>query len=173
MDQEEKLKFLAESIANAKKVMDKVDANIGNKKPIADANTIQRKQIRENESQRKTRNVMQNINRSKMPKEILDSFMENPIHDATIYNTESLIHEASKHIEPINESKENVYQNNPINNQQIDTRLIEYIIKKTVEETIQQIQKKTNVDENFQIKIGDKIFSGKLSTLTENKKSKN
>ena len=26
---------------------------------------------------------------------------------------------------------------------------------------------------NFQIKIGDKVFSGKLSVLTENKKKKN
>ena len=173
MDQEEKLKFLAESIANAKKVMNKVDANTSNKRPIHDVTHVQRTQIRENAPQRKTNNVMQNIGKSKMPKEILESFMENPIVDPTVYGVETLTQEATRFMEPINEDHNIPFQNNQntfSGNQQLDTRLIEYIVKKTVEETIEQIQKKTNVDENFQIKIGNKVFSGKLSTLTENKK---
>ena len=39
-------------------------------------------------------------------------------------------------------------------------------------QTLEEVSKKTTVDENFQIKIGDKVFSGKLSVLTENKKKK-
>ena len=50
----------------------------------------------------------------------------------------------------------------------MDVQLIEYIIKKTVETVLEEQAKKTSIDENFQIKIGDKVFGGKLNVLKEN-----
>ena len=52
----------------------------------------------------------------------------------------------------------------------MDTKLMEYIIKKTVEETLEQVSKKSSIDETIQIKIGDKVFGGKLMTLKEHNK---
>ena len=54
----------------------------------------------------------------------------------------------------------------------MDRDLIEYIIKKTVETVLEEQAKKTSIDENFQIKIGDKIFGGKLNVLKENNNNK-
>ena len=56
---------------------------------------------------------------------------------------------------------------------QLDVKLIEFIIKKTVEETLEQVSKRTSIDETIQIKIGDKTFGGKLTVLKENKINEN
>ena len=50
--------------------------------------------------------------------------------------------------------------------------MIEFIIKKTVEETVSQMQKTQTINENIQIRVGDKVFSGKLVSLKEIKKTK-
>ncbi len=52
----------------------------------------------------------------------------------------------------------------------MDLQLLEFVIKKTVEATVAALNERTAIDENFQIKIGDKVFGGKLTVLNENKK---
>lgn len=187
MNQNDKMNFLAQSIKNARKVMEKVE----NENVIGKESSNNRKSMTEEDVdkmldsngsdfiseaqmlQRKSA-TMKNMSTSKMPAAILKSFQENPIIDPTApIGMESMMQEITKKVapaEPIQENKSNrnieSQQNAPV----MDTKLIEYIIKKTVEETIDQINKKTSIDENIQIKIGDKTFGGKLSTLKEVKK---
>jgi hypothetical protein len=189
MDPNDKMNFLAQSIQNARKVMEKVEG--GN---ITPSSTQTRRAMTEEEidrmldpngsddmiseaqmMQRKS-STMKNMSKSRMPEAILKSFQENPIIDPTApIGMESMMQEITKKaaparteqpVEPGNgfivESKHTA----PV----MDTKLIEYIIKKTVEETLEQVSKRTAIDENIQIKIGDKTFSGKINALKEIKK---
>lgn len=119
---------------------------------------------------------MKNLSTSKMPKEILQSFIENPIVDPTVpVGMDSLMEQVAK-AQPKMKQVEEIAQQR-VNTQApvqqvaapvLDTQLIEYIIKKTVETVLEEQAKKTSIDENFQIKIGDKVFGGKLNVLKEN-----
>ena len=186
MNQNDKMNFLAQSIQSARKVMEKVEgvsvtakSDYG-KKPMteedidrmldSDGNDL----ISEAQMQKKSNN-MRNLSTSKMPAAILKSFQENPIIDPTApVGMESMMQEITKKVAPvktetINEGHGVTYESQktaPV----MDTKLIEYIIKKTVEETLEQVSKKTSIDENIQIKIGDKTFGGKLTALKEVKK---
>ena len=111
-------------------------------------------------------------------KEILQSFIDNPIVDPTApVGLDSVVEQAAK-MQPkqprqqakIIEEAAPVKQQNSSSGLTLDTQLIEYIIKKTVEETMTQMSQKTAIDETIQIKIGDKVFGGKLTVLKENKK---
>jgi hypothetical protein len=190
MDQNDKMNFLAQSIKNARKVMEKVETHnvTGNGFTHSKASVTEEdvdKMLDSNGSdfiseaqmiQRKN-STMKNMSTSKMPAAILKSFQENPIIDPTApIGMESMMQEITKKASPVERIEENTTNKGGyvVESQQtapvMDTKLIEYIIKKTVEETIDQINKKTSIDENIQIKIGDKTFGGKLSTLKEVKK---
>jgi hypothetical protein len=122
-----------------------------------------------------------NLAKSKMPPEILRSFSEMPAIDPTQpVGMELMMNEIAQKAAP--KQQRQVINNTPIpQNQsiaeyapvapQMDTKLIEYIIRKTVEETLEQVSKKTAISENIQIKIGDKSFSGKITSLNEVKKT--
>lgn len=120
-----------------------------------------------------------NLNNSKMPREILESFMQTPPIDPTQpLGMETLFEKVRgsqpqpqpqpqqqrRAAEPIVE-----YRNQPApiteSKSNLDIHLLEYVIKKTVEETLKQVQEQTNINENIQIKIGDKTFGGKISSL--------
>lgn len=166
MEKEDKLKFLAQSIADAKKVMHKVET--------MDTSNIQEKYTSQSKpkvdvNRNKT---MKNASTSKMPKEILESFMDNPITDPTIYDMNALASEVNEFSQPVKKPIINEQVDQPLTNQNIDYKFIEYIIKKTVEETIEQITKNTSINENFQIKIDEKVFSGKLTNLKQYTKTK-
>ena len=119
-----------------------------------------------------------NLNSSKMPREILESFMQTPAIDPTQpLGMETLFEKVRggqpqpaqqpqqrRAAEPIVEYRT---QQPPVveNKSNMDMHLLEYVIKKTVEETLKQVQEQTNINENIQIKIGDKTFGGKISTL--------
>jgi hypothetical protein len=109
-----------------------------------------------------------------MPKEILQSFMENPIVDPTVpVGMDSLMEQVAKAQPKMKQIEEIAQPRAAAPVQQVatpvmDTQLIEYIIKKTVETVLEEQAKKTSIDENFQIKIGDKVFGGKLNVLKEN-----
>lgn len=190
MDANEKLNFLAQSIKNARKVMEKVE----DKTTFSPNNRIQQPTVRKSlneddidrlldsqdhlisEDEYKTNVKMKNLSTSKMPEAIKKSFMENPIIDPTApIGMESIMQEITKKAAPIDSKKvvneQFVSKPTPTNtNIQLDTKLIEYIIRKTVEETLEQVSKKTSIDENIVIKIGDKTFGGKINTLKEIKK---
>lgn len=190
MDKNERMNFLAKSIQNAKKVMDVVEDRqtntqyhqpVYNKKIVTeedvdnilfgDDNLITENQIPKNN------NTMKNLHKSKMPPEILKSFQENPIIDPTApIGMESMMEEITKKVAPKKQTQNNqpnfINENVNQNSSSIDIKLLEYVIKKTVEETLEQVNKKTTLDENIQIKIGDKIFGGKINALKEIKKNK-
>lgn len=133
---------------------------------------------------------MKNLGKSKMPEAILRSFAENPITDPSApIGMDNLMQQiAQKAGVPAKAPQQPVRQaikENRIDAQQpaqqapqatsigqIDTKLMEYIIRKTVEETLEQVNKKSSLSENIQIKIGDKTFSGKITSLNEIKTSK-
>lgn len=192
MDNQDKAAILAQGIANARKVMEKVEANTGGTRMTQqpqinkgmysdDAQEREPEYLSEAEMMSRTRaagggvpkNTMKNLSTSKMPKEILQSFIENPIVDPTIpVGLDSVMEQVAKTQPKMKQVQEMVEQPQAKQPQGVapvmDVQLIEYIIKKTVETVLEEQSKKTNIDENFQIKIGDKVFGGKLSVLKEN-----
>lgn len=196
MDNQDKAAILAQGIAKAREVMQKVEANTGGLKMTSQpeinramyADEAQEREpvyLSEAEVAARTRsvggpkqtNTMKNLSTSKMPKEILQSFIENPIVDPTVpVGMDSLMEQVAK-TQPKMKQIEEIAQPRtvtPVQQQMaapvMDTQLIEYIIKKTVETVLEEQAKKTSIDENFQIKIGDKTFGGKLNVLKENNK---
>lgn len=125
-----------------------------------------------------------NLNKTKMPSAIVESFLAKPMIDPTTpLGMESLVDQVAKKVNP--QPKQQVRQ--PVQEQRqtkqapaaapasgsagIDIQLLEFVIQKTVEATLKEISKKSNLDENIQIRIGDKTFGGKITTLKEvNKK---
>jgi hypothetical protein len=197
METEDKASILARGIANARKIMEKVEVNTGgtrmtqqpeiNRAMYADdSDDREPVYLSEAEVAARTRtaggstpkNTMKNLSTSKMPKEILQSFIENPIVDPTVpVGMDSLMEKVAQAQPKMKQIQETVQPQNRPNQQQpaapaaapvMDVQLIEYIIKKTVETVLEEQAKKTSIDENFQIKIGDKVFGGKLNVLKEN-----
>lgn len=197
MDNQDKAALLAQGIAKARMVMEKVEANTGGKMaqdrgmgsmPASreiysdDYQEREPEYLTEEQVAARTRNAagdtpkntMRNLSTSKMPKEILQSFIDNPIVDPTVpVGMDSLMEQVAKS-QPKMKQIEEMAQPRPAMPVQsapaltIDKELIEYIIKKTVETVLEEQAKKTSIDENFQIKIGDKVFGGKLNVLKEN-----
>jgi len=187
MDHQEKLEFLANSIKGARKVMEKVEdgkvsTNQNTRRGMSEAdvdkmldsdtNYLAEAPINRTTQQPNPGNYMKNLSKSKMPAAILQSFAENPIIDPTMpMGMESMMQEITKKAAPVQEVTQKVFTESTQTKQspvQLDTQLIEYIIKKTVEETLEQVSKRTTIDETIQIKIGDKVFGGKLTVLKEN-----
>lgn len=183
MDQNEKMNFLANSIKQARKVMEKVESGkvtptnnrVGMSESdvdrMLDQDTFLTEMPKKETYQPNPNNMMRNLSKSKMPEAILKSFQENPIIDPTApVGMETMMNEITKKATPIRETEKTITnQTQNVNPTQIDIKLVEYIIKKTVEETLEQVSKKTQIDETIQIKIGDKTFGGKLTVLKENK----
>lgn len=197
MDNQDKASKLAQGIANARKIMEKIEGSpsvktnsypeINRAMYADDAEEREPQYLSEAELAAKTRlaggqpqqNTMKNLSTSKMPKEILQSFIENPIVDVTIpVGLDSVMEQVAKtqpkmkqvqevpQVQQIQETRQAPATQAPV----MDVQLIEYIIKKTVETVLEEQAKKTSIDENFQIKIGDKTFGGKLNVLKENNK---
>lgn len=122
-----------------------------------------------------------NLNKTKMPSAIVESFLSQPMIDPTKpLGMESLIDQVAKKVKPQAQAQQPVReaaQRQPQPKQApapaapqtsgMDIQLLEFVIQKTVEATLKEISKKTNLDENIQIKIGDKMFGGKITTLKE------
>jgi hypothetical protein len=195
MINQDKAALLAQGIAKARIVMEKVEANTGGKMAQdRGMSNVNREMYSDNYQEREPeylseeqvaartrnagggvpKNTMRNLSTSKMPKEILQSFIDNPIVDPTVpVGMDSLMEQVAKS-QPKMKQIEEMVQAKPAAPVQsapaltMDKELIEYIIKKTVETVLEEQAKKTSIDENFQIKIGDKIFGGKLNVLKEN-----
>lgn len=117
-----------------------------------------------------------NLNNSKMPREILESFMQTPPIDPTQPLGMETLFEKVKGGQPQQQPQQQKRAAEPVveyktptpiveSKSNLDIHLLEYVIKKTVEETLKQVQEQTNINENIQIKIGDKTFGGKISSL--------
>jgi len=157
MDHQEKLEFLANSIKGARKVMEKVEdgkvsTNQNTRRGMSEAdvdkmldsdtNYLAEAPINRTTQQPNPGNYMKNLSKSKMPAAILQSFAENPIIDPTMpMGMESMMQEITKKAAPVQEVTQKVFTESTQTKQspvQLDTQLIEYIIKKTVEETLEQ-----------------------------------
>ena len=185
MDNQDKASIIAQGIANARKVMEKVEGGL-----VKPSNNVARglsesdidrmldndtvNYVTEKKVQQPTMGSnMKNLHKSKMPADILKSFQENPIIDPTApVGMESMMQEITKKVLPMQEVAQKVAKETQ-QAPQLDAKLIEFIIKKTVEETLEQVSKRTSIDETIQIKIGDKTFGGKLTVLKENKINEN
>lgn len=196
MDNNDKAALLAQGIANARKVMQKVESNTayrGGAQPEItrdmysdDHEEREPEYLSEDQMRNRVKSVgtdipkstMKNLHTSKMPKEILQSFIENPISDPTMpVGLDSVMEHVAKTQPKTKHIEESAPVRKPVVETQntnigLDRELIEFIIKKTVETVLEEQSKKTSIDENFQIKIGEKTFGGKLSVLKENKTTK-
>lgn len=172
---------MTNAIKRAKAVMNKVETEYSNKSVdmgMVNNNSYINENYYDNENFdieqvrhiSNSNNQMPNLSKSKMPKEILESFRRNPVIDPTIpLETENVMNEVVKKV-PNTQIK-------PTRKVSSDTTsltedFIKGLIEETVKETIKQMQKTTQINEDFQIKIGDKVFGGKLTVLKENKNNK-
>ena len=122
-----------------------------------------------------------NLNTSKMPKEILESFMQKPMIDPSKplgmemdmdQLFEKVVKKEAPRQQPQYQEPKRIREEAPRQRVEdkpatsgMDMALLEFVIKKTVEETLKQVSKQTNINENIQIKIGDQTFGGTIKTL--------
>ena len=111
-----------------------------------------------------------NLKTSKMPKEVLDAMVNNPIeipespnHTFELADVQDLVNESVPTQQPIPTSTPN-YETNDI--RQIVREEIGDVVREVVEEYLD----KSLVTEDIKIKIGDTIFGGKLKPLPTKKK---
>lgn len=183
MDAIEKASFLANAIKKSRAVMQRAE-EIGPsvkqtpRQPTMTENVELVSQIPQRPVEQPQPVRMKNAATTKMPREILQSFIDKPMIDPTApFGHEAIMQEVTRaaavdkmeqhYIEP--KQMQEVVQKQTLSHQpqQMDLQLIEHIIKATVMTTIEQMQKLTTIDETIQIKIGDKIFGGKLTILKE------
>jgi len=110
-----------------------------------------------------------NLKTSKMPKEVLDAMVNNPIeipesnHTFELADVQDLVNESLPTQQPLPTSTPN-YETNDI--RQIVREEIGDVVREVVEEYLD----KSLVTEDIKIKIGDTIFGGKLKPLPTKKK---
>ena len=113
-----------------------------------------------------------NLKTSKMPKEVLDAMINNPIdipespnHTFELADVQDLVNESVPTQQPLPTSTPN-YGTNDI--RQIVREEIGDVVREVVEEYLD----KSLVTEDIKIKIGDTIFGGKLKPLPTKKKKR-
>ena len=113
-----------------------------------------------------------NLKTSKMPKEVLDAMVNNPIeipespnHTFELADVQDLVNESVPTQQPLPTPTPN-YETNDI--RQIVREEIGDVVREVVEEYLD----KSLVTEDIKIKIGDTIFGGKLKPLPTKKKKK-
>lgn len=113
-----------------------------------------------------------NLKTSKMPKEILDAMVNNPIeipespnHTFELSDVEDLVNESVSTQQPLPTPTPN-YETNDI--RQIVREEIGDVVREVVEEYLD----KSLVTEDIKIKIGDTVFGGKLKPIPTKKKKR-
>lgn len=221
---QDRLQFIAQSIAKAKKVMDKVESGnystghidqefvAGKKQLPHNAGTYAPAPVAEQYAPMDT-NVPQplkNLGTSKIPNKILESFQKNP--GMGVVNTSNPLAINSFGMEALAETTKTIQQpsyrskivsNNkptfseqtqyiaapltstttqaaqpqyisaPVTGPVLSEDYVKFLINQAVEATVaatvkavmEELNKPTTIDENIQIKIGNKTFGGKIKTL--------
>lgn len=171
---------LMHKLVVAKKIMNKVDSgNFERKKNQSydeyDNNAINDEFLNEyNQPQNLTTTPLVNEERilnSKLPKEIKDLMINNPIVQPNVnVNNTSMFEGAKKLME-----REGLTKNKKQLNENVNTTdykklavLIENIVRKVLDEKLNELNKTNaiNINENLAIKVGDSIFSGKITKVT-------
>jgi len=227
MERQDKIDFIAQSIAKAKKVMEKTEtiSPTGNKSigggrqvyteeqydnmDVDNTQYLTEDQVRrmgapapkqqrydlyeDNEreipmipQQSSQQNAQyrpyKNLNSTSMPKEIVESFLKKPMIDPTqplgmetifekVHQKEQSARPAPSYEQKPKAKPQPVYEERTTQSGGgMDMQLLEFVIKKTVEETLKQVSEQTNINENIQIKIGEKTFGGTIKSLKTIKK---
>ena len=178
---------LADILSRSKAVMQKTEQNLGS---TSNGSPTTTNQFGEKEmpnltegfinkhSKGATRSVAtqggqyRNLKTSKMPKEVLDAMVNNPIeipespnHTFELSDVQDLVNESLPTQQPLPTSTPN-YETNDI--RQIVREEIGDVVREVVEEYLD----KSLVTEDIKIKIGDTIFGGKLKPIPTKKKTK-
>ena len=177
---------LADILSRSKAVMQKTDENHGSTIRNTQGNNSFSSEEKEmpnltegfinKHSKGATRSVAaqggqyRNLKTSKMPKEVLDAMVNNPIeipespnHTFELADVEDLVNESVPTQQPITTPN---YETNDI--RQIVREEIGDVVREVVEEYLD----KSLVTEDIKIKIGDTIFGGKLKPLPTKKKKR-
>ena len=177
---------LADILSRSKAVMQKTDENHGTTIRNTQSNNSfsgeekEMPNLTENyisrHSKSSTRSVApqggqyRNLKTSKMPKEVLDAMVNNPIeipespnHTFELADVQDLVNESVSTQQPLPTPN---YETNDI--RQIVREEIGDVVREVVEEYLD----KSLVTEDIKIKIGDTIFGGKLKPLPTKKKKR-
>ncbi len=176
---------LADILSRSRAVMQKTEENHGKTTTngVSTTNTYGEKEVpnlTENfinkHSKTSTRSVApqsgqyRNLKTSKMPKEVLDAMVNNPIeipespnHTFELSDVQDLVNENVSTQQPLPTSTPN-YGTNDI--RQIVREEIGDVVREVVEEYLD----KSLVTEDIKIKIGDTVFGGKLKPIPTKKK---
>jgi hypothetical protein len=189
MDDINKLKDI---LSRSKAVMKKTDAAygaIGNTSSINDTSTqtYEEKEIpnlTENyinsQQDRSTRSVSpqnghyKNLKTTKMPKNIVDAMVNNPIEipespypSFELDQVEDLVNESTVH-------QPNLEDLRPSPKKNVDTNNIRQIVREEIESVVRDVVEgyldKALITEDIQIKIGNTVFSGNLKPLPKKRK---
>jgi len=115
------------------------------------------------------RRTLKNAKTTRMPKEIVEAMINNTVADPT-NNTADLDPELVKMINPNSGNKKEVIQER-VEQPQINTSNTQEL-KTLIREVVEEIIVERKVDEQVQIRVGDTIFTGKITkSKSINKKS--
>lgn len=176
---------LMHKLVNAKKIMNKVDSgNFERRREQSyndtDSNTYDDNYLNEyNQTQNLTSPPLVNeerIQNSKLPKEIKDLMISNPIIQPNVnVNNTSMFDGAKKLMERegLTKSKKPLNENVSNTDYKKLANIIEDIVRKVFDEKLNELSnvKGITINENLAIKVGDSIFSGKITKVTNKNNS--
>jgi hypothetical protein len=176
---------LMHKLVVAKKIMNKVDSgNFERKKEQSyddyDNNAIDNDYLNEySQPQNLTPPPLVNEERilnSKLPKEIKDLMINNPIIQPQVKTDNMGMFEGAKKLmerEGLTKSKKPLNENVSNTDYKKLANLIENIVRKVLDEKLNELTnvKGIAINENLAIKVGDSIFSGKITKVTNKNNS--
>lgn len=179
---------LMRRLATAKKIMNKVDngdyqkGNIDESILLSDPENL----VQNLPNNTVPKNIKENINvdkinNSKLPDVIKQAMIERPIQQISLNETidMKIVDGAKKLMERegmiSNKKESHIKSNNNFNNNDlinVITPIIENTIRKVLDEKLNQLlttEKNTTLNENLVLKVGDSIFSGKITNVKKSK----
>tara|TARA_R110000803_G_scaffold47825_9_gene99665 strand:- start:27303 stop:27905 length:603 start_codon:yes stop_codon:yes gene_type:complete len=181
---------LAGILGNSKKLLDKVEVQMGpsgsgpkgvteGTVPPMPSGMVDSSKMLTNLPQNQTpgmvsdpsraiQHTLRNAKTTKMPKEIVEAMISNPIMtDPSKVSTEGMDDELIKMINPNygNTGKRVVKEETTptVEETVVDTNLNGMDIKSLIREVVEEVLVERKVDEQIQIRVGDTIFTGKIT----------
>lgn len=171
---------LMQRLAQAKKVMNKVDSGNYEKGNVSESAFLVPQEPAGYKEQQAKPVSIDKIQNSKLPDAIKKAMIDNPIPQISL--SESLdmdfVKGAKKLMEREGLSKPTIQQKNSgtVTNPNIDMNaiatLIENTVRKVMDEKLNQIltaQQTASINENLVLKVGDSIFKGKITGVNKAK----
>lgn len=175
---------LMKKLVTAKKIMNKVDrgdyqrGNIDESLLLSDVIDVNESNVQKDVSKQQVN--LDKINNSKLPDVIKQAMIDRPIQQISLNETIDMnIVKGAKKLMEREGMIGNKKQSNNVNTPQISndlvnviTPIIENTIRKVLDEKLNQIlkaEKNVNLNENLVLKVGDSIFSGKITNVKKSK----